>query len=116
MSKAGPSASLLQSCVSNPQDLAGLVDYTADSVVSKRIVDKPVGTLTLFAFDVGQRLSTHSAPYDAVVHVLDGRAEITIADKVLAVTAGQVVIMPANIAHALVAEERFKMLLVMIKG
>ena len=107
--------SLLAACVSQPQELASLVAYSDDSVVSKRIVDKGIGTITLFAFDAGQRLSTHSAPYDAVVQVVEGTADITIGQTDLQVQTGQVVIMPANVPHSVTAGQRFKMLLTMIK-
>lgn len=96
--------------------LAGLVEYQAGSVVSREVVKKPTGTVTVFAFDVGQGLSEHTAPFDALVYLLDGEAEITIAGKPIAAKAGEMVIMPANQPHALKAVERFKMLLVMIRS
>jgi quercetin dioxygenase-like cupin family protein len=102
--------------VSQPQTLADLVDYAADSVVSKTILDKPVGTLTLFAFDRGQKLSEHTAPYDAVVQVLDGAGRLTIGGKDVKVSTGQIIIMPANVPHAVAADERFKMLLTMVRA
>ena len=108
--------SVLQSCVSQEQNLNGLVEYASDSIVSKTILDKPAGTITLFAFDKGQKLSEHTAPYDAVVQVLDGAAMITIDGKDINVTAGQIIVMPGNIPHAVKANERFKMLLTMIKA
>ena len=107
---------VLETCLAKPAVLAQLIDYAADSVVSKTIIDKPVGTLTLFAFDGGQGLSEHTAPYDAVVQVLDGRALLTIAGKQIAVSAGELIIMPANVPHAVAAEEKFKMLLIMIRA
>jgi quercetin dioxygenase-like cupin family protein len=97
-------------------DMAALVDYQAGSVVSRTVVDKPAGTLTLFAFDAGQGLSEHTAPFDALVYILDGEAEITLSGRPLPTRAGEMVIMPANEPHALRAERRFKMLLVMIKS
>jgi quercetin dioxygenase-like cupin family protein len=106
---------LLQVCMAQNQQLVSLVDYAADSIVSKTILDKPVGTITLFAFDKGQKLSEHTAPYDAVVQVLDGAAQLTIGGKDVKVSAGEIIIMPANIPHAVTAEENFKMLLTMIK-
>jgi quercetin dioxygenase-like cupin family protein len=99
-----------------PFDLQTQVDYADGSVVSKTLIQKETGTLTLFAFDAGQGLSEHTAPFDAVVIVLDGRADITIGGKTNVVETGEMLIMPANIAHALHASERFKMLLVMIRG
>ncbi|MBX5327617.1 MAG: cupin domain-containing protein [Candidatus Bathyarchaeia archaeon] len=95
--------------------LAGLVEYQEGSVVSRTVIDKKAGTVTLFAFDKGEGLSEHTAPFDAMVCVLDGEAEVTIAGKPLRVRAGEMVIMPANKPHALRAVERFKMLLIMIR-
>jgi quercetin dioxygenase-like cupin family protein len=107
--------SILQSCLGEAEDLSNLVEYSTDSIVSKTIVDKSAGTITLFAFDTGQRLSEHTAPYDAVVQIVDGTGQITIADKEINVKAGQIIIMPANVPHAVNANERFKMLLIMIR-
>ena len=95
--------------------LVSLVDYTADSIVSMTILDKPAGTITLFAFDKGQKLSEHTAAYDAVVQVLDGNARLTIGGKDTEVSAGEIIIMPANIPHTVNAKEKFKMLLIMIR-
>jgi quercetin dioxygenase-like cupin family protein len=97
-------------------DLASLVDYQTDAVVSRTLIKKPTGTVTLFAFDRGQELSEHTAPFDALVHVLDGEAEIFIAGKPLRVAAGQMVVMPANQPHAVKASARFKMMLVMVRS
>ena len=97
-------------------DMAGLVDYQPGSVVSRTVIDKPSGTLTLFSFDKGQGLSEHTAPFDALVYLLDGEAEITISGRPLRVKQGEMVIMPANEPHALKATRRFKMLLAMIKS
>lgn len=96
--------------------LAELVQYQAGAVVSRTLIDKKIGTLTLFAFDDGQGLSEHTAPYDAFVQIVDGSAEITIGGVTHRVSAGQMIIMPANVAHALRAVGRFKMLLVMIRA
>ncbi len=96
--------------------LAGLVEYQVGSVVSREVVKKPTGTVTVFAFDAGQGLSEHTAPFDALVYLLDGRAEITIGGKPVATMTGDMVVMPANVPHALKAVERFKMLLVMIRS
>jgi quercetin dioxygenase-like cupin family protein len=96
-------------------ELATGVDYAAGSVVSKTIMDKKTGTLTLFAFDKGQGLSEHTSPYDATVQVVDGVAELVVGGKPSAVVAGQLFIMPANVPHSVKAVERFKMLLIMIR-
>jgi quercetin dioxygenase-like cupin family protein len=107
--------SVLESCLAKPAMLPALIDYADDSIVSKTIIDKSVGTITLFAFDAGQKLSEHTAPYDAIVQVLDGRADLTIGGEPATVSAGQIIIMPANVPHAVVAREKFKMLLTMIR-
>ena len=97
-------------------NLEAHIEYAAGSVVSKTLIKKDIGTITLFAFDQGQGLSEHTAPFDAVVYILDGEAEITIGGQPQIVNAGEMLIMPANISHALQATKRFKMLLVMIRG
>jgi quercetin dioxygenase-like cupin family protein len=116
MTEKRTKSSVLEACVAQAQNLDGLIDYAADSIVSKTILDKPVGTITLFAFDEGQKLSEHTAPYDAVVQVIDGRAELTIGGEQVAVSAGELLIMPGNVPHAVTAQERFKMLLTMIRA
>ena len=93
-----------------------IVAYADGSIVSRTAAENPAGTITFFAFDAGQGLSEHSAPFDAFVQILDGRAELTIGGKVITASAGQLVIMPANVPHAVRALERFKMLLVMLRG
>ena len=95
--------------------LIDLVDYQEGAVVSRTIVKQKTGTVTLFAFDKGEELSEHTAPFDALVYVLDGEAEITIAGKPFLMKAGELIIMPANEPHALKAVKRFKMMLVMIR-
>ncbi|MBT3296890.1 MAG: cupin domain-containing protein [Verrucomicrobia bacterium] len=95
--------------------LATSVDYSSGSIVSKTLMNKKTGTLTLFAFDAGQGLSEHTSPFDATVYVLDGEATITIDGEGLKAKTGEMVIMPANIPHDVQAEERFKMLLIMIR-
>ena len=95
--------------------LVGLIDYQDDSVVSRTIIDKKTGTVTLFAFDENQGLSEHTAPFDALVYILDGEVQVTIAGKSLRVKTGEMVIIPANQSHALKALTRFKMLLIMIR-
>ena len=99
-----------------PDTLIDLVAYQEDGVVSKTVLDKQSGTVTLFAFDKGQGLSQHSAPCDAMVGVLDGLAEITIGGEPVEVGQGEMIIMPADIPHALSALEPFKMMLVMIRS
>ncbi len=96
--------------------LAELVEYQEGSVVSRTIIDQKTGTLTLFAFSQGQGLSEHTAPFDALVHLLDGQAEVTISGKSYLLKAGETIIMPANKPHALKAIKDFKMLLVMIRS
>ena len=96
--------------------LTGLVAYQPGSVVSRTLVSKPTGTVTLFAFDDGQGLSEHTAPFDALVQILEGEAEITISGKSVRARAGEVVLMPANQPHALRALSPFKMLLIMIRS
>ena len=97
-------------------DAASLVDYQAGAVVSRTLVKRETGTVTLFAFDKGQGLSEHTAPFDALVFIVDGEAEIRIAGNPHRVKAGEMIIMPANKPHALQAVMRFKMALVMIRS
>ena len=97
-------------------DPGALVDYQTGAVVSRTIVEKPSGTLTVFAFDRGQSLSEHTAPFDAVVQVLDGKGQFTIAGEASDLATGQMLIMPANVPHAVTANEPFKMLLTMIRS
>ena len=99
----------------SPTELAGSIEYQEDAVVSRTLIKEESGTVTLFAFDRGQELSEHTAPYDALVHILDGTAEITILQEAHRAKAGEVLIMPAGKPHAVRAIERFKMLLTMIK-
>jgi quercetin dioxygenase-like cupin family protein len=102
--------------VANVSKLTELVDYQPGSVVSRTIISGKTGTVTLFAFDKEQSLSEHTAPFDALVQIIDGRAEITISGKPLILGKGQMVIMPAGKPHALRALDPFMMLLVMIKS
>jgi quercetin dioxygenase-like cupin family protein len=97
-------------------ELAALVEYAEGSIVSRTLVDTDHTTLTLFAFDRGQSLSEHTAPFDAYVNVLDGAAELTIGGRKVAARAGQLVLMPADVPHAVRAAERFKMMLIMIRS
>ena len=96
--------------------LIDLADYQEGSIVSRTIIKKKTGTVTLFAFDEGQGLSEHTTPFDALVYILDGEAEITISDKTLRLGEGEIVIMPANQPHAMKAGKKFKMILTMIKS
>jgi quercetin dioxygenase-like cupin family protein len=96
--------------------LPALVNYQEGSVVSRTLIDKTVGTVTLFAFAEGQGLSEHTAPYDALAYIFDGEAEITISGKPLQLKSGDMTIMPANEPHALKALKKFKMMLVMIRA
>ena len=96
--------------------LLDMVTYQEGAVVSRTIVHRPTGTVTLFAFDEGQGLSEHTAPFDALAHVLEGEAEITVSGKPLPAKAGGAVLMPAQQPHAVKAVTRFKMLLTMIRS
>ena len=102
--------------LSEAHNLASLAEYATGAIVSREIVNKKVGTLTVFAFDAGQGLSEHSAPFDAIVQILDGSSEWTIGGEPASCGAGEIMIMPANVPHAVKAEQRFKMLLTMIKA
>jgi quercetin dioxygenase-like cupin family protein len=97
-------------------NLSNLINYQEGSVVSRTLIDKKTGTVTLFAFDINQGLSEHTAPYDAMVQVLEGEVEVTISGKPTILKAGEITIMPANEPHALSAKTKFKMLLTMIKS
>jgi len=97
-------------------NLTDLINYQAGSVVSRTIIDKEEGTVTLFAFDESQGLSEHTVPYDALVYILDGEADVVISGKPVRLKKGEFTIMPANEPHALSAVTRFKMLLTMIKS
>ena len=97
-------------------NLIDLIAYQEGSVVSRTLIDKKAGTVTLFAFDEGQGLSEHTAPYDALVHVLEGEVDVTISGKTVRLKGGEVTIMPANETHALSAVSRFKMLLTMVRS
>ncbi len=96
-------------------NLNELIEYQDDAVVSKTLIKKEKGTITVFAFDKGQGLSEHTAPFDALVQVFDGQADIVIAGKSHITKAGEMIIMPASVPHALKAIEKFKMILVMIR-
>jgi quercetin dioxygenase-like cupin family protein len=104
------------SLLAKAADIAALVDYQSSSVVSRTIIERNTGTVTLFAFDQGQGLSEHTAPFDALVHVIDGEGVITIDGHSIKLKSGEATIMPANRPHALKADTQFKMMLVMIRG
>ncbi len=97
-------------------NLEEMVEYSSGGVISKQVLKNQSGNITLFSFDKGQGLTEHTAPFDAVVQVLDGEAQITIGGNPNLVKKGESIIMPANVSHALQAVERFKMLLTMVKG
>ena len=96
--------------------MAGLIDYQSGTVASRTIVKGKTGTVTVFAFDKGEELSEHTAPFDALVHVIDGEAEITIDGRAHQLASGQGIVMPGNHPHAVRAVERFKMMLTMLKA
>ena len=100
----------------NAQSLIDLLDYQERAVVSRTLIEKETGTVTLFAFDRGQGLSEHTTPFDAMVCILDGKAEITISGNPNILEQGDMIIMPANEPHALKAVEKFKMMLIMIRS
>ena len=96
-------------------DLAHTISYAPGAIVSKTLLNKPNGTLTLFAFDAGQGLSEHTSPYDATVHILEGEGRLTIGGETVIAKAGELVIMPATVPHDVFADTPFKMLLIMIR-
>jgi quercetin dioxygenase-like cupin family protein len=102
--------------VGHEMSLSSLVEYQEGSVVSREVISKKTGTVTIFAFDEGQGLSEHMAPFDAMVYIVDGEANIDIDRKPHRLAAGDMIIMPANHPHALQAIKPFKMLLIMIRS
>ena len=106
-----PGESIITEC----RDLENLTEYQKDSVVSKTLIGKKTGTVTIFAFDKGEGLSEHTAPFDALVYIVDGEAKVTLEGKDMLMKKGNIVILPAGKPHALFAQEKFKMMLVMIK-
>lgn len=96
-------------------NLTQMVDYQGGSVVSREIINKTTGTVTIFAFDVNQGLSEHKAPFDAIVQILEGEAEIMIDNKYFKLRQGEIIVLPADVVHALKATNRFKMILTMIR-
>jgi quercetin dioxygenase-like cupin family protein len=105
-----------ESLIGKALNLSGLANYQEGSVVSREIIRKETGTVTIFAFDKGQGLSEHTAPFDAMVCIIDGEAEIKIEGKPHIVKQGEMIIMPANKPHALMAIKPFKMMLIMIRS
>lgn len=105
-----------EALVGKAVDMNGLVAYADGAVVSRTLIDRKIGTITIFSFDKDQGLSEHTVPYDAFVQVIDGSAEVTIDGMIHPVTCGEFIIMPANIPHSLKAVEKFKMMLVMIRA
>jgi len=101
--------------VEGAANMGGLVEYQKAAIVSRTLIDEEAGTITLFAFDEGQKLSEHTAPFDALVYIIDGEAEISIEKKPSRLKAGDMIIMPANKPHALRAIKMYKMLLIMIR-
>ena len=97
-------------------NLAGLVDYQEGSIVSRTLIDKKTGTVTLFAFDANQSLSEHTAPFDALAYVFDGEAEVTVSGKAAQLKSGMVTLLPAGETHAVKALSRFKMMLIMVRS
>lgn len=104
-----------QSLISTITKINDVIDYQDGAVVSRTIIKKPTGTITFFAFDKGESLSEHSAPFDAVVSVIEGKVDIKISGKSFILNKGEMIIMPADEPHGLTALEKFKMLLIMIK-
>lgn len=102
--------------VAGALSLAGIIEYQDDAVVSKILLKKSTGSVTVFAFDQGQELSEHTVPHDALVQVFDGEARITISGEAHRVVAGEMIVMPGHQPHAVRADERFKMLLIMIRS
>jgi quercetin dioxygenase-like cupin family protein len=102
--------------ISEVFNLTEVIDYQEDSVVSRTLIKKKTGTVTLFAFDQGQALSEHTAPFDAMVYIIDGEVEITISGKAFHLNTSEMIIMTANEPHALKAVKKYKMLLIMLKS
>lgn len=110
-----PKSEVRMDITSRTLDPTQAVDYQSNAVVSSTLINKAAGTITLFAFDAGQGLSEHTAPFDATVYLLDGEAEVTISGQKHNLKAGEMIIMPANEPHALYGVSKFKMMLIMIK-
>ena len=102
--------------IAKPFSINNLIEYQENSVVSREIIKKETGTVTIFAFDKGEGLSEHTAPFDAMVQIIDGTAEIVISGNKNIVVTGEMIIMPGNVPHALNAVDKFKMVLTMIRS
>jgi quercetin dioxygenase-like cupin family protein len=111
----GTKESAKDTLVAKAAKMADLVKYQTNAIVSRTLIDKEAGTVTLFAFDVTQGLSEHTAPFDALVYILDGEADITIQGKPIRLKEGEMTVMPANKPHAVEAVSKFKMLLIMVR-
>lgn len=109
-------AGCLEKLIAAPARLAELVDYQEGAAVSRTMVGKKAGTVTLFAFDAGQSLSEHTTPFDAMVYALDGEGEFTVSGQAFRLRTGEAAILPADAPHALKTTQRFKMLLIMIRS
>lgn len=107
---------MVENLISKVFDYKELIDYQEGSVVSRTLIDKNIGTVTVFAFDAGQKISTHSAPFDALLQVVDGVGKVKINEEEFTLETPTAIIMPANEPHSVHAEERFKMVLTMIKA
>ncbi|MBL8023809.1 MAG: cupin domain-containing protein [Elusimicrobia bacterium] len=107
---------VLEDLVGKPELLSGLVAYQSGSIVSRRVIHRETGNITLFAFDQGQELTEHTSPFNALIYVVDGDAEISISRKPLSVKTGEIILLPANVPHAVKAVRPFKMLLMMIRS
>ena len=105
----------MEELIGRAANVVRLTEYQNTAVVSRTIIDKKTGTVTVFAFDEGQSLSEHTSPFDALVYILDGEAEIIIAGKPLRVKTGEMIIMPAQKPHAVRAVKKFKMMLILIR-
>ena len=116
MKKAGDKAPKAENLLAQVLSMADLVDYQKGAVVSRQIINKQAGTVTVFSFDKGEGLSEHTAPFDALVQILDGEAEVTISGKANRLVAGEMIIMPAGQPYSLKALAQFKMALIMIRS
>ena len=116
MKKAGDKAPKAENLLAQVLSMADLVDYQKGAVVSRQIINKQAGTVTVFSFDKGEGLSEHTAPFDALVQILDGEAEVTTSGKANRLVAGEMIIMPAGQPHSLKALAQFKMALIMIRS
>ena len=105
----------MEECKAKPADLVGLIAYQEGSIVSKQVLKKESGNVTLFAFDRGEELTEHTSVFDALLQVIEGEAEVTVSGKTSAVKAGQIIFMPAKEPHAVKAVARFKMLLTLLR-